>query len=386
MYILVISRGVPSPQDPQWGCFEKDQAEALASLGHKVVVASVDSRFRMRWRHIGITHFHINNVDYYDSFWIPGKITNLGGRFFNWKIKELQFRRIYSMVKEKYGKPDIICGHFSFCTYLAVNVAQEEHIPLVGIEHNGIFNEKKLSPWTEYSSKIAYQHTDAIITVSRNLKERLYYHLHKDSIVINNMFGLEFFHDKIPQRNNKSVKFIAVGTLGRVKGYDLLIEAFSRIKHSKSTWSLDIIGSGAIYPELQLQIEQLELQDNIHLLGRKNKAYISSALLNASAFVMPSRYENFSVALLEALASGLPCIVSDCGGARDCINEKNGVIIPIEDIDALAHALENMIENIDKYNNIAIAEDCKNRFSPNTIAKQLTEVFQDTINKYDYEH
>ena len=53
MYILMISRGIPSEKHPMWGCFAKDQAEALASIGHKVVVASVDSSFLFEFRKVG---------------------------------------------------------------------------------------------------------------------------------------------------------------------------------------------------------------------------------------------------------------------------------------------------------------------------------------------
>ena len=68
MFIALISRGVPSKRDPQWGCFEKDQAEALVAVGHKVAVISVDSRFRLYWRKPGISHYRLNGIDYYDSF------------------------------------------------------------------------------------------------------------------------------------------------------------------------------------------------------------------------------------------------------------------------------------------------------------------------------
>ena len=48
----MIARGYPTPKEPQWGCFEQDQAEALQRYGHRVVVASVDSRFLWRMRKI----------------------------------------------------------------------------------------------------------------------------------------------------------------------------------------------------------------------------------------------------------------------------------------------------------------------------------------------
>ena len=63
MYILMIARGYPTKEDPQWGCFEQDQAEALCNNGNKVVVLSVDNRFLWRKRKIGITHYRKAGID-----------------------------------------------------------------------------------------------------------------------------------------------------------------------------------------------------------------------------------------------------------------------------------------------------------------------------------
>ena len=116
----MISRGVPTPQDPQWGCFEKDQAEALTAFGHKVVVASVDSRFRLTNRHYGIKHSNINGVDYFDSHWIPGTLPNLVGSKLSDNIQRKQLAEIYNKVVKLYGKPDVLYGQFFFNTFLAL--------------------------------------------------------------------------------------------------------------------------------------------------------------------------------------------------------------------------------------------------------------------------
>ncbi|QUT55149.1 hypothetical protein INE86_03700 [Parabacteroides distasonis] len=93
MFIALISRGVPSKRDPQWGCFEKDQAEALVAVGHKVAVISVDSRFRLYWRKPGISHYRLNGIDYYDCFWVPGIITHrLFGKKLIFQLKEFNLR------------------------------------------------------------------------------------------------------------------------------------------------------------------------------------------------------------------------------------------------------------------------------------------------------
>ena len=54
MKIFIIARGYPSQKEPTWGCFEKDQAEALSQSGHQVTILSVDTRFRFYWRTLGI--------------------------------------------------------------------------------------------------------------------------------------------------------------------------------------------------------------------------------------------------------------------------------------------------------------------------------------------
>ena len=77
MFILLISRGVPTKRDPQWGCFERDQANALRALGHKVVVVSVDTRIRLFYRKFGIKRTNLDGIDYFDCFILPSIITRV---------------------------------------------------------------------------------------------------------------------------------------------------------------------------------------------------------------------------------------------------------------------------------------------------------------------
>ena len=70
MFILLISRGIPSDKDPQWGCFERDQALALHKAGHKVVVLSVDSRVKVKNRKLGISHKNIEGSQIFDMVYM----------------------------------------------------------------------------------------------------------------------------------------------------------------------------------------------------------------------------------------------------------------------------------------------------------------------------
>lgn len=383
MNILMIARGYPTPKEPQWGCFEQDQAEALQRYGHRVVVVSVDSRFLWRKRKIGTTIYNKNGVIYYNLFWIPGAIVSLlGGRRLSLYIRQLQLLRLYKMIVAKYDKPDIVYGHFFANTAMGVVLKQKFGIPLVGIEHAGRFNDDKLDKHTKSISKYAYDNTDAIIAVSDSLKQRLYYHFHKDSFVVHNLVASIFESKKTDVlKKQKAFHFVSTGSLLYGKGFDLLIEAFRRSRLWKKEARLIIIGEGLERNNLQNIIDEAGLTKQISLVGRKTKVEIADILCVSHAFVLASRSENFSVAVLEALSVGLPVIATICGGIKECINERNGLLVPVENVDALTKALVEMYENYSRYDTDYIVSDYQNRFSSAVIAHQLTEIFEGVIRK-----
>lgn len=383
MYILVLSRGIPSSKYPQWGCFEKDQAEALAALGHKVVVLSVDSRFLFSWRKIGMTHIVMGNVEYYNMFLCPGVIANFLGRRFNSWFRNYQARLLYKRIKKQHGIPDILYGHFYFITALGVSIQTIDDIPLVGIEHAACFNEVSLRKVTAEKVSYVYSHTNTIVTVSDSLRQSLYKHCKKDSIVVHNMANRIFFDNDwvIPQKTKK-FSFVSAASLEYRKGFDLLIAAFDKLKLPADLWELNIIGGGEEHGNLQKQINEAGLQNNIHLLGQKNKEEIVVLLSQSNVFVLPSRNETFGVVYIEAMALGLPVIATVCNGPEEFVTKTDGLLIPVNDVDALADAIKYMFEHYDQYDRKRIAENCKNRFSPKVIAQQLTHVFEQTIEEY----
>ena len=382
MFIVLISRGVPSKRDPQWGCFEKDQAEALVAVGHKVVVISVDSRFRLYWRKSGISHYRLNGIDYYDSFFILGAIAcRLFGKRVEFFLKRMQLKGVFNRVIQKYGRPDILYSHYLTNSYAALDLKKKYNLPLVAIEHWSQLNKDVLSNYVVWLGQSTYSKCDAIISVSESLKQRLLQHFQTDSTVVHNMVGTEFCGSYSKARLDGKIRFVSTGSLLYGKGYDLLIAAFDRIKLPLDKWELTIIGEGEERVNLERQIDQARLKNNIHLLGRKGKTEISSVLCNSDVFVLPSRSENFSVAVLEALCEGLPVVASICGGIRECINVSNGMLFPVDDIDSLVEVIKEIYECHNRYDREKIASDSRARFSPNVIASQLTNVFQKVMCK-----
>jgi glycosyltransferase involved in cell wall biosynthesis len=382
MYILLISRGIPSKKDPLWGCFEFDQARALRSIGHKVVVLSVDERVRFYRRKIGLMHKVVDGIDCYNYCLLPKKISELFGFNFSSKVSFAHYDFLLKKIIKEHGTPDIIYSHYLTTSYVATLLKKKWNIPLVAIEHWSEINKDKLNSWVKKVGQLTYNNVDRLISVSLSLQDRIVQHFGVNSLVIHNMVGADFFNQKNKFNFDGKIKFVTTGRLVYGKGFDLLPRAFAKLNLPKDKWEMNIIGGGEEYDNLQKQINELNLQDNIHLLGQKTKAEVVDILKISNAFILPSRAENFSVAVLEALACGLPVISSICGGIRECIFDFNGLLFPVDDVDALADAIKYMFDNYQSYDRQKIAEDCKNRFSPEVIAHQLTDVFELVLKEY----
>lgn len=378
MRIFVVSRGYPTPQFPQWGCFERDQAEALAAMGHEVVMISVDTRFRLAWRKTGFTYVKQTGVKSINWFCCPSAFVlepHLRSRFNRW-----QLQHAYQEAVRLYGSPDILYSHYLFKNVDAVWLGKQVGIPVAGMEHWSELNKRPLPRRVRDLGEGTYRQLDAVLAVSESLSQSIQESFGKMKIeVVHNMAAKDFMY-AAPTLH--PLTFIATGSLIHRKGFDLLPKAFSGVKNLPDNWQMVIVGGGEEKNRLQHQIDQLGLTQHILLVGQKSKKEILPLLQQADAFILPSRNENFSVAVLEALACGVPVISAICGGIRECINEQNGLLFEVDDVEGLTKAIQTMVDQPEKFDHKAIAEDYQKRFSPEVIARQLTSIFKETIQKH----
>lgn len=383
MRICIIANGYPSDKDPQFGCFEKDQAIALQKQGHEVIILYVDGRFREHWRKLGLISIEEKGIKVFGIFLFPMSLLLRLNYKLHFKIRCRMLDWVFKHMLKYSQKPDVIYAHFLYNISYATYLKKKYSIPLVGIEHWSELNKPTLPKSISYRGKIAYDNADKIISVSESLKKQIYKHFNRDSIVVHNMVGEEFFFQQALQNKNRDeIIFISTGSLITRKGYDVLIKALAKINNKLKKWELKIIGDGPEKENLQRMIDENELTKHIKLVGRKNKQEIISLLHNSDIFLFPSRMENFSVAVLEALSAGLPVVATICGGIKECIDKKNGILLPVEDVDGLANGILNMYINIENYSRQAISDDCKKRFAPKVIAQQLTSIFEEVVTKH----
>jgi glycosyltransferase involved in cell wall biosynthesis len=378
MKIVIIANGYPDKREPQWGCFERDQAVALTGQGHQVSILYVDRRFRTYWRKIGINYRREDGIDVCGVFLFPFlKLAHLNFQF-HFRIVSKMLDWAFRCLVKRTGMPDVIYAHYLYNISFATHLKEKYHIPLVGIEHWSELTRNSLIPYARFHGNIAYHKADKILAVSKSLQSKIKRHFGVDSTVVYDMLGPEFVHSGTDVRveGTKAFRFISVGSLLPIKNYDILIRAFAKTGLSNEGCTLLIVGDGTERINLENIVRELHLKKNVCLLGRKSRNDIARLLSESHVYVLPSKAETFGVACIEALSQGLPTIATKCGGPEEFIHEHNGLLIPVDDIDALSDAMIEIYNQYSKYNRTLIKNECLSRFAPDVIAKQLTGIFE----------
>jgi glycosyltransferase involved in cell wall biosynthesis len=177
---------------------------------------------------------------------------------------------------------------------------------------------------------------------------------------------------------------IAVGRLETQKGFDLLVEAFSRIAPACPEWGVVICGEGSQRAALEEMIRQHGLSDRVALPGAIQD--IAAVLASAELFVLSSRFEGFPNALLEAMSLGLSAISFDCpSGPADIIQHGvNGLLVPPEEVEALAAALRQLIDSSAERQRLGSnARQVRERFSLDKITDQWMNLIEQVIQNRD---
>jgi glycosyltransferase involved in cell wall biosynthesis len=158
-----------------------------------------------------------------------------------------------------------------------------------------------------------------------------------------------------PRRQDGAVVLLAVGSVIPRKGYDVLVAALARLRHL--SWRLVIAGDCGRSPEtfrrLQADIADLGLAERVTLLGAVPPDELSSLYAASDLFVLPSRFEGYGMAYAEALAHGLPVIGTTAGAVPQTVPGDAGVLLPPDDVDALAATLQQLVESPDERERLA---------------------------------
>lgn len=373
MKVAVISRGKPTPKYPLNGIFEFDQAKALAQRGVDVAFIAIDFRIWTDKRKYGLFQYECEGVHVFEL--------SLPLNVYRRAIPVLQRLLLipFKATLKSFGNPDVVHAHFYSIAAIASIIKKKYSIPLVITEHSSKLNRpvSEISELDKQLAKKAYQNCDQLICVSEALRDNILQNFGYNSIVIPNMVDNQCFQYLNKAKNESPFVFVSVGNLIPIKAFDKLIEAFAL---EKDNAQLYIIGDGPERGHLQNLIKKFQLNSQVELMGRLNRNEINKVFQKSHVFVLSSQSETFGVSYIEAMYAGLPVIATRCGGPESFVNESNGILVPVNDVDALVNAMRTMRQNYHGYNQMQISEDCIAQFSPEVIADKLIGVYSGFYN------
>lgn len=178
--------------------------------------------------------------------------------------------------------------------------------------------------------------------------------------------------DKVNKRKelgvpDDAVVLFSVGELNENKNHETVIRAIADIENAYYI----IAGKGTLQEHLQSVIDELGLSDRVKLLGFRND--VGELCEVADIYVMPSFREGLSVALMEAMASGLPCVVSRIRGNTDLIDSKGGALFDPHSAEdcrtAIEHIISSDIKTLGAHNSVKIQE-----FSLDAVNEKLSQI------------
>jgi glycosyltransferase involved in cell wall biosynthesis len=188
-------------------------------------------------------------------------------------------------------------------------------------------------------------------------------------------------HETISRTNEFNV--ILVGRLDHpVKGQDLLIKAAYNlvIKKGKKKIKFFIVGEGSSRKYFQELLVNLNLLENVFLLGNKDREWIYENLHRYDLFIQPSRMEGFGLTVAEAMAANVPIIASDIEGPAEILESgKYGILFENNNYEDLELKIENAIELTESGEIVKLTDSafhhCLNNFSVSETAQKYCEVY-----------
>lgn len=182
------------------------------------------------------------------------------------------------------------------------------------------------------------------VTVIFNSVDIRRYHPDADKKVIREQLGFD-----------KQARIISVvATFKEQKGHRFLIDAASKLVERYPDLLILFIGDGGLRGDLKRQTEERKLVNHVQFLGTRQD--IPDLLAASDLFVLPSLWEGLPMALVEAMASGLPIVATDVSGSRQAIQSgKTGILVPPGDADELVEAITNLLTNPDIGSKMGVA-------------------------------
>ncbi len=258
-----------------------------------------------------------------------------------WFARNLRKQKRYDLIHAFFGIPGGFLAMFLGIPYI---------VSLRGSDVPFYSNKYKLLDlifFRNLSRYFIWHKAKAVIANSDGLRQLAWKSSPKQkiSVIPNGVDIKKFYPDTVSRNRDFTILYNSRFT--ERKGIKYLIDAFIPFNRKYPETRLITMSSGNLENEMKGRVKKAGITKQVNFLGYldPSTAAIAENYRRCHVFILPSLNEGMSNSLLEALASGLPVVVTDTGGTKELVNNDNGILIPMKSSEAIYEALEKIYKN-----------------------------------------
>ena len=381
LHILFLPSWYSYSRFPMQGIFFKEQALALQRAGLKVGFIYPEIwgvRTLLTSTGIDDPPRFQTSISEYDGL-VEVRLKGMAlGPTWPW-VTTWSARRLLEEYSRRFGRPDLIHAHVAVWAGVAASYLP---LPYVLTEHWTGYREGLLGLWQKPLVRRAFRKAQARLAVSSALARDIEPYTNGLPVeIVPNVVDTEFFVPPPSRPNPPPFRLFTAAILNQRKGIDLLLRALAHLIRNGQDVVLDIGGEGPEREALVLLARDLGIADRVNFLGLLSREGVRKAMQEAHLFVLPSSYETFGVAYIEAMACGLPVIATRCGGPEGFVTPDVGCLVPQSDENALATTIHDVFVNYHRFDGNEIRCYVVRRFGSDAVAKKLITIYERVVSR-----
>ena len=374
-HILILPRWYPNKDDIQLGVFIKEQAKLLAntyniSIVYVHLVKNASQKYTIE---TNSTHNIKEVIVYFKT-----------ASFFKKSIHFLRYKKAQKLgLKQLQQSVDLCHIHVPIRpVFLALKLRKTNQVPFIITEHwsghlTGEFEHKHRLYKTIYKSIL--KKASAVTTVSASLQKKFKTNTGYQSQIIPNYIQ-SVQSDSTKKIHSNQIQLLSISDLNEAtKNISGLLEGFAKAIKKIPNLCLTIIGDGPDLSIIQSKIKALKLEESVHLRGRLSHELVLKQIPNYDFYICNSNVETFGMTVSEALMAGKPVISTQCGGPEEFVNKDNGLLIPIQNSDALSKAIIVLANNYQQYAAIEISNAIKLKYGKKVVHAQWQSLYDSIL-------
>lgn len=301
-------------------------------------------------------------------------------RWLNEMIRTLIGWRLYRIIRQHHGRPDLVHVHSFLAGGLALKIKRNDAINYAVTEHSSAFASGLLSTTEERLATKVFSAAIVRTAVSVRFAQLLEEKYGFPFLYIPNPVSLEAAaadivdHDK--KVNRQKIRICNVAYLKANKRHDRLIRAFNSVVCVYPGAALYIAGDGPEKAALEKLVAELGLESQVMFCGMLKQKEVFKLMCSCDVFALCSDSETFGVVLIEAMACGLPVVATKCGGPESIVTENWMGLLTEQDDESFAQGLLESVKGLQAgiFDARRISEHARIKYSCEAIGRRMTDI------------